>query len=174
MSTTSLEGRTAVTRNQKPENPAIGVTVRPAGQKQAPGEHLWAFAKYPGFHRHTRKNAAPLPFDIVYCWRKRVKSYVSEVTILDRQGREVRKASIKVNGPLTHLGYTIYQSSYEYDRDGQLFTGLQVAKDPGVPAVYAGFALLLAGVAFIIYVKPYLRRAHRSKPSSRLSKSTAA
>ena len=40
-------------------------------------------------------------------------------------------------------------------------TSLQVVRDPGVPLVYAGFALLIAGLAIIFYLNPWLesRRA---------------
>jgi cytochrome c biogenesis protein ResB len=103
-----------------------------------------------------RRGKEPLPFMLFFDYRERVKSYVSEITILDGAGREVKKAALKVNQPLTHRGYTIYQSSY--DRESHGWTGLQVVADPGLWVVYAGFALLLAGVVFIFYFKPYLRR----------------
>ncbi len=149
--------RKARTRNRIPDNPAIRVSiVQGPGAKTAQEESFWVFANHHGVYEHMRRGREPLPFQLFFDSRERVKSYVSEVTILDKNGAEVRKASIKVNKPLTYRGYTIYQSSY--DKEARRWTGLQVVTDPGLWVVYAGFALLLAGVAFIFYVKPYLRR----------------
>jgi hypothetical protein len=39
---------------------------------------------------------------------------------------------------------------------------LQVARDPSLWIVYVGFALLLGGVCFIFYAKPYIRRGGRA------------
>lgn len=152
----------ATTKNQKPDNPAVGVFVRNAAFA-GEAEHQWVFAKHPGMSGHMRKGKPPLPFVLFFDYRERVKSYTSSVTVLDEAGREVKKTTIEVNRPLTHLGYTIYQSSYKYDPRGRLFTGLQVVRDLGVWVVYIGFALLIGGVIFIFYAKPYLRRSNTGK-----------
>lgn len=149
------ETHIATTRNLKPANPAIGVSISKA-EAASQSEHLWVFAKHPGITEHMRMGKGPLPFSLFFVYHRHIKSYVSEVTILDRSGVPVKKAAIEVNRPLTHRGYTVYQSNY--DSEDFRWSGLQVVSDPGVWVIYAGFALLLAGVVFIFYAKPYLRR----------------
>jgi hypothetical protein len=161
-----------VTRNQMPDNPAIRVKiVKNPGSEDAAEESFWVFANHHGMYEHMRRGREPLPFQLFFDSRERVKSYISEVTILDAKGAEVRKAAIEVNQPLTHRGFTIYQSSY--DTQARRWTGFQIVTDPGLWVVYIGFALLLAGVAFIFYVKPYLRRREK-KPSANSPAAQAA
>lgn len=150
------ETREATTRNQAPNNPAVQVRITPPGGAQ---ETLWIFAKHPGMEQHMRRGKDPLPFRLYFDYRERVKSYTSRITLLDKNGGEITRAVVKVNQPLTCRGFTIYQSSY--DREAHRWTGLQVVSDPGLWVVYVGFALLVVGVAFIFYVKPYLRRRGR-------------
>jgi len=50
-------------------------------------------------------------FEIEFYPNGMPKEYLSEVTILE-DGKEVLKAQIEVNGPLTYKGITFYQSSY--------------------------------------------------------------
>ncbi len=150
--------RRATTRDENPGNPAISVTLTKEGADE--GESFWVFANSPGFYEHMRRGREALPFRVYFGFRERVKSYKSDVTILDGESREVKSAAIEVNRPLSHEGYTIYQSSY--DPENHKWTGLQVARDPSLWIVYIGFALLLGGVFFIFYAKPYIRRAGKT------------
>lgn len=80
-----------------------------------------------------------------------VKNYKSKITVLE-QGRAAFEKTIEVNRPFKYKGYTLYQASY--DRDKFQWSGLDVARDPGVPFVFAGFILLNAGVMLSFYFRP--------------------
>jgi cytochrome c biogenesis protein ResB len=84
-----------------------------------------------------------------------VTSLRSTLQILDG-GRPVKEAVVQVNRPLSHEGYTFFQSSY--DRERAQWSGIEVVHDPGVPLVYAGYALLVAGLILTFFVQPSLAR----------------
>ncbi|HTS17895.1 MAG TPA: cytochrome c biogenesis protein ResB, partial [Verrucomicrobiae bacterium] len=54
----------------------------------------------------------------------------------------------------SYKGYTFYQSGY--NPDDLSYTAFQVVKDPGVPVVYAGFALMIVGLFIVFYLNPWL------------------
>lgn len=129
-----------VERSASPNNPALEVEVRAGGET----ERGWLLARFPGFpplglSRTLRSGR------IVFLDRgsERVQSYASEVTIL-RDGAPAAKGRIEVNRPLRIGGWKVYQSTY--DRTGWQWSGLEFVRDPGVPFVYCGFALLALGV----------------------------
>ena len=129
-----------VERSASPNNPALEVEVRAGGET----ERGWLLARFPGFpplglSRTLRSGR------IVFLDRgsERVQSYASEVTIL-RDGAPAAKGRIEVNRPLRIGGWKVYQSTY--DRTGWQWSGLEFVRDPGVPLVYCGFALLALGV----------------------------
>ncbi|HOI41755.1 MAG TPA: cytochrome c biogenesis protein ResB, partial [Elusimicrobiales bacterium] len=68
--------------------------------------------------------------------------YESEVE-LEAEG-EKKRATVSVNSPASFYGYKLYQ--HGYDPADPASTTLLVKRDPGVPAVYAGFALISAGL----------------------------
>jgi ResB-like family len=88
-------------------------------------------------------------------------SYVSKVLLNDEaQGIKDRPFTIQMNEPLTHRGYTFYQSSYARHRDprtgredGQFLSIFQVATDPGRPIKYIG----CLGVVLGAFVQFYMR-----------------
>jgi cytochrome c biogenesis protein ResB len=77
-----------------------------------------------------------------------VREYRSEVTIQEK-GKPPRRENIRVNHPAVVQGYYIYQMSWgqTQDRMGRSvnYTVLQFIRDPGLPMVYTGFAVLFAG-----------------------------
>ena len=77
--------------------------------------------------------------------------YRTELVIY-QGGEEVARGVVTVNGPLSYGGYTFYQTGY--NPQDLSWTSLQVVKDPGVPLVYAGFALMIAGLAIVFYIYP--------------------
>jgi hypothetical protein len=157
------ETREVTARSNEPRNPAILVAVSgPAYQN-----HRWLFAKFPDF---TMGDAtAESPLRMVYETGGAapapaprgapVKSYRSTVRILEAAAPGEPR-TIEVNRPLSHGGYTFYQSGYDPDNPG--WTSLEVVRDPGVPLVYAGFVLMLSGLFTVFYLNPWLQGRSRS------------
>lgn len=87
----------------------------------------------------------PLPFEVAleqftidhYPDGHSPRQYTSRLRI-DGEACEV-----SVNHPLRHGGYTIYQDSY--DQQAGSFTVLQLVRDPWLPLIFVGIALLAAG-----------------------------
>lgn len=87
----------------------------------------------------------PLPFEVTleqftidhYPDGHSPRQYTSRLRI-DGEACEV-----SVNHPLRHGGYTIYQDSY--DQQAGSFTVLQLVRDPWLPLIFVGIALLAAG-----------------------------
>ena len=83
---------------------------------------------------------------LVMTYRRTVSDYISELQIVE-DGKVVTAKDIEVNHPLHYGGYHFYQSSYGQDRLGE-YTVLSVVSDSGLNAVYAGYAMLIAGVVW--------------------------
>ena len=92
-------------------------------------------------------------------WRP-VRSYVSEVTILEK-GAETAHKAIRVNHPLYYKGYHIYQ--YSYDIQNHQYTVLYAKSAQGLRMVYAGFILLSFGVIWWGWAQPLLRGLNRRR-----------
>lgn len=140
--------KVAQTRSGTPNNPAIQVRLKSkAGQIST----FWVFARFPDMHQKMDPN-----FKFVYRWvGRRPKDFISKVTIL-KENKELVKRDIRVNEPLSFGGYKFFQSSY--DTEALAWSGLQIVRDPGVPVVYAGFILLIAGFTVIFYINPVIQR----------------
>ena len=80
---------------------------------------------------------------------KNVRDYVSEVEIV-RDGAVRAQKNIEVNHPLHYGGYHFYQHSYGEAKLG-VYTVLTVASDSGLSAVYAGYAMLIAGLCWRLW-----------------------
>lgn len=91
------------------------------------------------------------PGDAAAGFRPPIRNFRSTV-MLAENGRMVRQGDVAVNAPLTWRGYALYQAGYN-PRD-PAWTSLLVVHDPGVPVVYTGFALLLAGLFPLLFVWP--------------------
>jgi hypothetical protein len=87
--------------------------------------------------------------------------FVSKVRLSDQsQGIGDRPYTISMNEPMTHRGFTFYQSRYSPivdprtgQRTGQFQSVFQVGVDPGRPIKYLGCIVLVAG----IFVQFYMR-----------------
>ena len=92
----------------------------------------------------------PLPFELAleqftidhYPDGRSPRQYTSRLRI-DGEACEV-----SVNHPLRHGGYTIYQDSY--DQQAGSFTVLQLVRDPWLPLIFVGIALLAAGAVGLL------------------------
>ena len=87
--------------------------------------------------------------------------FVSHVRLTDQsQGIKEQPQTISMNEPMTHRGFTFYQSRYSAIRDphtgeptGQFQSVLQVGTDPARPVKYAGCIVIVMG----IFVQFYMR-----------------
>ena len=87
--------------------------------------------------------------------------FVSQVRLIDEdRGILDQPHTIAMNEPLSHRGYTFYQSSYNRHRDpqtlretGQFQSVFQVATDPGRSIKYAGCALVVLGAFVQFYMR---------------------
>jgi hypothetical protein len=80
-----------------------------------------------------------------------VSAYKSDVEV-HQDGRKAASQVIEVNEPLHWGGYHFYQHSY--DSRGESYTILSVASDSGLPAAYAGMALLVLGAFWRFWGEP--------------------
>ena len=85
----------------------------------------------------------------------RVKSFNSQIYLV-KDGKVVGGKRVIVNDPLRYSGYAFYQS--DWDKDRESYTILEVKRDPGDEIFYVGGVLVMVGVIWIFYVKPFLRR----------------
>ncbi|HVM60986.1 MAG TPA: cytochrome c biogenesis protein ResB [Verrucomicrobiae bacterium] len=148
-------------RSSEPRNPAILVAVNGPTYHN----HRWLFAKFPDFVMHTpdSQSTGPSPLQMVYQDRGAmpsrtmptgpIKSFKSTVELVEGNAVVGRRV-VEVNRPFSYKGYTFYQSGY--NPDDLSYTAFQVVKDPGVPVVYAGFALMIVGLFIVFYLSPWL------------------
>ena len=133
-------GGRVTSASSRPNNPALEVEVTAGGWK----ERGWLLARFPHFPppglKRTLRAASIVFIDHA---SGNIKSYESEISIF-RGGRKVASARVLVNSPVKYGGYRIYQSAY--DPVGWQWSGFEIVRDPGLPLVYAGYALLALGI----------------------------
>lgn len=135
----------AIARSENPNNPALLVEI----QGDRGTERRWLLSRYPQLQMGKDPR-----LKLVFQWQPfKVKQFISDVRILEPT--EVRRATVAVNHPLRHKGWTLYQTSY--DPQEHRWSGFQVSKDPGVGIAYAGFFLLVTGVITMLGLGPLLR-----------------
>lgn len=87
--------------------------------------------------------------------------FQSDVLLTDASaGIKEKPHRIQMNEPLTHKGYTFYQSSYIREQDprtgretGRVQSVLQVAKNPGRNVIYLGCFLVCLGTFLQFYMR---------------------
>ncbi|MCP4250821.1 MAG: cytochrome c biogenesis protein CcsA [bacterium] len=84
------------------------------------------------------------------------RSFESHVTITEADGT-VRDEVISMNNPAKVAGYTLFQSSYD-QRGRKPVSYLSVARDPGLPIVFAGYIVMMAGMAVVLVTRMLDRR----------------
>jgi hypothetical protein len=131
-------------------NPAVEVRVTKANGSEAT---RYVFADFPGH---------PRPGDpLIMTYQRMVSDYISELAIIE-DGKEVASKDIEVNHPLHYGGYHLYQHEYGRNEYGE-YTRLLVIADSGLYAVYAGYALLIAGMGWHFWGRALSRdRTHGS------------
>ena len=118
------------------------------GKMQAPqGQPVNAFTTADGT-QHTLPFVLTLQsFDIqTYPGTPAPMDFVSHVTVNDR-GNDIG-GTVSMNKVFSHHGYRFYQSGYDAEGRGAVFT---VAHDPwGIAVTYAGYGLLLVGMMAVL------------------------
>jgi len=89
-----------------------------------------------------------------------VKHYFSDVEIIE-DGKSVQQATIEVNHPLHYKGYHLYEGVYDLKTKQTL--EIDVVSDRGLYAVYAGFALVVASVFWIYWIRPVIRHVRQRR-----------
>jgi hypothetical protein len=81
------------------------------------------------------------------------KKFTSKVTVFCKNGQTF-KSTIEVNKPFKIKGWNIYQLSYDEEK-GKWSTVsiLELVRDPWLPLVYAGFAMMIAGAVALLFGK---------------------
>jgi len=149
-------------RSDTPNNPAVQVEAVGGGVTNT----QWVFARFPDFGTHGGPDAAmPLTFryyavpsDEMGAQRD-IKAFRSTVEVIEK-GAVIRTQTIAVNSPFSWGGFTFYQTSY--NPEDLTWSALQVVRDPGVPIVYAGFILMMAGLTMVFCVGPWLGGQRRT------------
>lgn len=78
------------------------------------------------------------------------RRFASDIEIVTRSGKEF-PATVDVNQPVTVDGWKIYQFSYDTALGSESQTSiLEFVRDPWLPAVYAGFFMMLAGALLLL------------------------
>lgn len=147
----------AGSRSDEPKNPAILV------QETGPNyqREQWLFANSPEAPHAVKPSESPLrliyqariPTEMRLVPTGPIKSFKSTLQVREN-GQVVQTQTIEVNRPFSYKGYTFYQTGY--NPQDLTWTSLQVVRDPGVPVVYAGFALMIAGLFIVFYLNPWM------------------
>jgi len=101
-----------------------------------------------------------LPFSVklddfvleTYPGTMRPSGFRSVVQVTDLDTGRTFPAQIWMNHPLTHRGYTLFQSSYQ-QAEGREATVLSVSKEPGEPIAFAGYVLVVLGMIIVLFTR---------------------
>ncbi len=89
-------------------------------------------------------------------------SFESDVVLKDDFTGTVKAQTIKMNQPLKHRGFKIYQSGYQLPQGGPEISVFSVAKDPGIPLKYAGAMILILGTLIMFYTRRFSNRREKA------------
>jgi len=93
---------------------------------------------------------APIGLDLLILvtgFGQKVPKSLAGTVRLQREGRMLKQGIIMVNKPMTFEGKKIFITAINSDPEGRMYMGFQITRDPGVPVVWAGFGLLIVGLA---------------------------
>lgn len=140
----------AVEGPQEAENPGCQVRfVFPDGTE----EIQYVFERFP-VHSMPRYR-----FEIAFQPPQIPKEYVSELVVIEN-GQETARKRIEVNHPLFFKGYLFHQKSWGQDQNG-FYSVIGVVSNSGLPAVFAGYGFLAAGMVGQLWIVPAGGRRRR-------------
>lgn len=132
------DGQRKVTDSEGPgRNPAVEIEIT---KKDGSVCRQYVFELFQG-HVHS-------DVDLQFKYYQPIKDYISRVDVI-KNGVVITSADIEVNHPLHFSGFHFYQ--HKYDSVQHQYTVLQVVSDSGLNVVYAGYALLVAGVVWYFW-----------------------
>jgi len=140
------------------------VWVQKGSKAQLPlGEDRWNI--------HYGPKEVPLSFSVRlkdfilknYPGSNRPMSYESFVEVNDGRGNKNFPAHIHMNHPLVYNGYKFFQASYAQNPGEPEVSVFSVKRDPGVPFIYGGSAILVAGILILFTGKSKDKVRERSK-----------
>lgn len=98
------------------------------------------------------ENGLPLQFQLVAYQQPVVQRVWVELRII-RDGQEVAAGRAEANHPFLWSGERFFLTAIDRDRFGLPYAGLQIVRDPAVPIVYGGFAVILLGALALLIPK---------------------
>ena len=130
-----------------PSEPAIKLRVRtPSGEQSR-----WLLANT----QHGFMEIAGGPtFAYVDNTAKKPIAWVAKLGFYE-EGEKVATKIVKVNHPGTYRGFMFYQEDADPKRPK--YAGIRVVRDPGWPIVRIGLTMVILGIVFMFYVKPFVR-----------------
>jgi cytochrome c biogenesis protein ResB len=159
----SIDGETGdvKSRSEMPNNPAVQIAITGGGATNT----QWVFARFADFGGHGGAGM-PLKFRFLAAPPSEmgmqggaIKAFKSTIDVIENDV-VVGTRTIAVNAPLSWGGFAFYQISY--NPDDLRWSVLQVVRDPGIPIVYAGFALMMAGLTLVFCVGPWMGDQRRT------------
>ena len=86
---------------------------------------------------------------------KKPKSWHARLGFYE-EGKKLLTKVARVNYPARYRGFIFYQWDADHERPG--YAGIRIVRDPGWPMVKTGMTLLIAGIVFMFYVQPFIRK----------------
>ncbi|GAC1466125.1 MAG: hypothetical protein NVSMB9_06380 [Isosphaeraceae bacterium] len=164
--------------------------------RSATHDAVWESVSFPNaqFQIAYDTDRKPLGFDLKMVdfqrgfdpGTEKASRFSSDVLLTDKTMGLVKKPiHISMNEPLTHRGYTFYQSSFVRERDprthretGRVLSVLQVGLNPGRKIIYLGSLLIVLGAFVQFYMRAGLftdgGKREREKMMSRAAKRARA
>lgn len=96
----------------------------------------------------------PLDFQLVAFKDPAVKRVWVDLE-LRKNGELLASGTSEANRPLRWQSMQFFLTRVDADRFGRRYAGIQISRDPGIPAVYAGFAILCLGL--LLALKRWLK-----------------
>lgn len=87
----------------------------------------------------------PLDFQLVAFKDPAIKRVWADLE-LRKNGAVVAAGTSEVNRPLRWQAMQFFLTRVDADQFGRRYAGIQISRDPGIPSVYAGFAILCLGL----------------------------
>lgn len=138
-----MTSRTMFSASGEANNPAILVHMRAKSDDYSE----WVFAHFENFHMTPER-----PIKLRYVWAPNIpKTFISHVEIIE-EGKPVKEQAIRVNHPLRHKGFSIYQNTY--DPVAGEWSGFAVVRDPGTVVIFASITIIMIGLIWNIYFHP--------------------